>query len=233
MCGRYSVIKKQVPKGHRYAEKFAGIDPEPNFNAAPSQKLPIIPNTSQHVEFYSWGLVPSWAKDFRGTRPINARAENITTSPMFNRLIRSKRCLVPADSFYEWQVKPMVENTLFGEAPVHGKNSTVKLPYRILMKDEDLFSFAGLYDEWLDKSTGEVLRTFTIITTEANDLIRPIHDRMPVILTPQTEELWLDEYEKDVVDLLKPYDAGKMKAYRISNLINSPLNKKAEIINPL
>ena len=233
MCGRYSVVKKQVPKGHRYAAKFAGIEPEPNFNAAPSQSLPVIPNTSQHVELFSWGLVPAWSRDSKGSKPINARAETITTSPMFNRLIRNKRCLVPADSFYEWQVKPLVENTLFGEAAMAGKGNILKIPYRIMMKDEDLFSFAGLYDEWVDKSTGEMLRTFTIITTQANEVVQPIHDRMPVILTPEAEELWLDEHEKEVLDLLKPYDASKMKAYRISNLVNSPLNKKAEIINPL
>jgi putative SOS response-associated peptidase YedK len=102
-----------------------------------------------------------------------------------------------------------------------------------MMKDEALFSFAGLYDEWLDKSTGEMLRTFTIITTEANEVVRPIHERMPVILTPEAEELWLDVNEKEVLDLLKPYDGAKMKAYRISNLVNSPVNKKADIINPL
>jgi putative SOS response-associated peptidase YedK len=96
-----------------------------------------------------------------------------------------------------------------------------------------LFSFAGLYDEWVDKSTGEMLKTFTIITTQANEVVQPIHDRMPVILTPEAEELWLDAHEKEVLDLLKPYDASKMKAYRISNLVNSPLNKKAEIIKPL
>jgi putative SOS response-associated peptidase YedK len=233
MCGRYSVVKKQIPKDHRYAARFAGIDPAPTFNAAPSQSLPVIPNTSGQVELFTWGLVPGWSKDARGNRPINARAETIAISPMFNRLIRNKRCLVPADSFYEWQVKPVVENTLFGEAPLAGKANTIKVPYRIMMKDEDLFSFAGLYDEWLDKSTGEMLHTFTIITTEANELVRPIHERMPVILSPDAEELWLDPNEKEVLDLLQPFDAGKMKAYRISNLVNSPANKKADIINPL
>jgi putative SOS response-associated peptidase YedK len=101
------------------------------------------------------------------------------------------------------------------------------------MKDEDLFSFAGLYDEWVDKTTGEMLRTFAIITTQANELVRPIHERMPVILTPAAEELWLDPNEKEVLDLLRPYDAGKMKAYPISKLVDSPLNRRAEIINSL
>jgi putative SOS response-associated peptidase YedK len=232
MCGRYSVVKRQVPKGHRYADKFGSLDPEPNYNAAPSQSLPVIPNTSQQIELFNWGLVPAWAKDVKGNKPINARAETITTSPMFNRLIRSKRCLVPADSFYEWQVQPLVENTLFGPAPA-AKGQSIKQPFRIMMKDEDLFSFAGLYDEWVDKSTGEMLHTFAIITTQANELVRPIHERMPVILTPAAEELWLDLNEKEVLDLLRPYDAGKMKAYPISKLVDSPLNRRAEIINSL
>ncbi|MGV3642121.1 MAG: SOS response-associated peptidase [Adhaeribacter sp.] len=231
MCGRYSVVKKQVPKNHRLAPLLEGLDAEPTYNAAPSQNLPVVPSDSHHLEFFSWGLVPSWSKDGKGTRPINARAETITTSPMFNRLIRHRRCLVPADSFYEWQVKPLVENTLFGPAPEKGQ--TVKQPFRIMMKDEDLFAFAGLYDEWVDKSTGEVHKTFAIITTEANELVKPIHDRMPVILPPGTESLWLDPEEKEVLDLLRPFDAGKMKAYPISTLVNSPSNRRAEIINSL
>lgn len=231
MCGRYSVVKKRVPKEHRYAAQFAGIEDAPHYNAAPSQRLPVIPQAGAGVEFYKWGLVPAWAKDLKTTKPINARAETITTSPMFNRLIRSKRCLVPADSFYEWQVKDVPEITLF-DLPASSKK-TVKIPYRIMRQDEDLFSFAGLWDEWLDKTTGEILKTFTIITTEANEVVKPIHDRMPVILTPEAEALWLDPNEKDVLDLLQPYDAGQMKAYRISDLVNSPANNSAEVLNSL
>ena len=101
------------------------------------------------------------------------------------------------------------------------------------MKNDELFSFAGLYDTWVDKSSGEEIKTFTIITTEANELVKPIHDRMPVILTAEAEELWLNEQEKDVIDLLKPYDADKMKAFPISNLINSPTNNSPEVLNSL
>jgi putative SOS response-associated peptidase YedK len=233
MCGRYSVIKKSVPKQHRFAAKLTALEQEPHYNAAPSQRLPVIPAASQQAALFQWGLVPAWAKDLKIRKPINARAETLTTSPMFRSLISRKRCLVPADSFYEWQIKELPENTLFDMPAPARKKKTAKQPYRILMKDEDLFSFAGLWDEWLDKSTGELLKTFTIITTEANEVVRPIHDRMPVILTPEAEEIWLDENEKDVIDLLTPYDADKMKAYPISELINSPFNNTPEIINSL
>jgi putative SOS response-associated peptidase YedK len=137
---------------------------------------------------------------------------------MFRSLLGSKRCLVPADGFFEWQVTE------------HGK-----VPFRIMLKSEVLFTFAGLWDEWADKSTGEVLHTFTIITTEANELVKPIHDRMPVILSPETEELWLDEHEtqEDLLALLQPYAASKMKAYAVSPLVNSPVNNVPEVLNSL
>lgn len=109
------------------------------------------------------------------------------------------------------------------------------MPHRILLKNEELFSFAGLWDEWLDKSSGEILHTYTIITTEANELVKPIHDRMPVILSPEAEELWLDEHESqdDLLTLLRPYDADKMKQYPVSTLVNSPLNNTPEVLNSL
>jgi putative SOS response-associated peptidase YedK len=231
MCGRYSLVKKAIPKEHRYAAKFAGIEPEPTYNAAPSHLLPVMPLNSLKAEFFSWGLLPSWAKDVKMHRPINARVESLTTNGMFRNLLSRKRCLVPADGFYEWQVQAP-ETDLFGH-PDPSKGKPKKQPYRITLKDEDLFSFAGLFDEWVDKSTGEEIKTFTIITTEANELVKPIHDRMPVILTLEAEELWLDEKEKEVVDLLKPYEADLMKAYPISSLINSPTNNTPEVLNSL
>ena len=235
MCGRYSNFKKTIPKDHRYAARFTGIKPEPTFNAAPSQLLPVMPTQSNKVEFYSWGLLPAWAKDVKAAKLINARAESLATNPMFRNLISSKRCLVPADGFYEWQVQAAAQTDLFGN-PISSKGKVKKQPYRITLKNEEIFSFAGLWDEWVDKNTGEILKTFTIITTEANELMRPIHDRMPVILTPETEVLWLDEHEKDkkmLMEVLKPYDAQEMQAYPITDLINSPANNSAELLNSL
>jgi putative SOS response-associated peptidase YedK len=220
MCGRYSLVKKTVPKEHRFAAKFAGVINDPNYNAAPSQNLPVITHREvDRIQLFSWGLLPFWAKDAKGARrPINARSETLTEKPSFRNLLKSKRCLVLADGFYEWRVTPQG-----------------KVPHRILLRSEDVFSFAGLWDEWTDKGTGEVLHTFTIITTEANELVRPIHDRMPVILSPEAEELWLDENESqdDLLDLLRPYEAGEMKAYPVSSLVNSPHNNSPEVLNSL
>ncbi|WP_162427264.1 SOS response-associated peptidase [Pontibacter pudoricolor] len=219
MCGRYSVIPKAKGKS-RVSKLLENHIQEANYNAAPSQSLPVVTNDHpDEVQYFSWGLQPFWAKDAKTVkRSINARAETLAEKPSFRNLLKSKRCLVPADGFYEWQV-----------------TEQGKMPYRILLKNEELFSFAGLWDEWLDKSTGEVLHTYTIITTEANELVKPIHDRMPVILSPEAEELWLDSHEtqEDLLTLLKPYKTDTMKAYPISPLINSPLNNVPEVLNSL
>ncbi|MBC5774337.1 SOS response-associated peptidase [Pontibacter sp. KCTC 32443] len=219
MCGRYSVIPKAKGKS-RVSKLLENHVKEANYNAAPSQKLPVVTNDHPNeIQFFSWGLQPFWAKDAKAVkRSINARAETLTDKPSFRNLLKSKRCLVPADGFYEWQV-----------------TEQGKVPYRILLKNEELFSFAGLWDEWLDKSTGELLHTYTIITTEANELVKPIHDRMPVMLSPEAEQLWLNEHEtqEDLLSLLKPYKADEMKAYTISSLVNSPLNNVPEVLNSL
>ncbi|WP_460923032.1 SOS response-associated peptidase [Pontibacter brevis] len=219
MCGRYSVLP--TAKGVSKAAKLLAKSlKEGHYNAAPTQNLPVVTNTEPDIiQFFSWGLQPFWAKDSKSIkRSINARAETLTEKPSFRSLLKSKRCLVPADGFFEWQVTP------------HGK-----VPHRILLKDEATFSFAGLWDEWTDKSTGEILHTYAIITTDANDLVKPIHDRMPVILSPEAEELWLDEHEtqEDLLSLLKPFDAELMKAYAVSTLVNSPMNNVPEVINSL
>jgi putative SOS response-associated peptidase YedK len=219
MCGRYSVIPKAKGKS-RVSKLLENHIQEAHYNASPSQTLPVVTNEQPDtIQFFSWGLQPFWAKEAKDVkRSINARAETLTEKPSFRNLLKSKRCLVPADGFYEWQ------------DTAHGK-----VPYRILLKNEELFSFAGLWDEWVDKSSGEVLHTYTIITTEANDLVKPIHDRMPVILSPEAEELWLDSHETqdDLLPLLKPYKANDMKAYPVSPLVNSPSNNVPEVINSL
>ncbi|MEJ8803436.1 SOS response-associated peptidase [Pontibacter sp. H249] len=219
MCGRYSVTPK--PKGNsRIAKLLEKNLKDAHYNSAPSQSLPVVTQDKPDVvQFFSWGLQPFWAKDAKSVkRSINARAETLTEKPSFRTLLKTKRCLVPANSFFEWEV-----------------TSSGKVPHRILLKNEELFSFAGLFDEWVDKSTGEVLHTYTIITTEANNLVKPIHDRMPVILSPDAEELWLDDNESqdDLLSLLKPYDASKMKEYPVSPLVNSPINNVPEVLNSL
>lgn len=220
MCGRYSVIPKATNGNSRAAKLIEKHLKEAHYNAAPSQALPVITEQQpDKLQFFSWGLQPFWAKDAKSVkRSINARAETLTEKPTFRSLLKSKRCLVPAAGFFEWQAS--------GQG---------KVPYRIMLKSEALFTFAGLWDEWADKSTGEVLHTFAIITTEANDLVKPIHDRMPVMLSPEAEELWLDgnEPQEHLLSLLMPYRAEEMKAYPVSQLVNSPVNNVPEVLNSL
>jgi putative SOS response-associated peptidase YedK len=204
----------------RFRASFSqGLD-ELFYNASPSQGLPVITNAApEKLQLLSWGLLPFWAKDgIKTRRSINARAETVVEKPMFRQLFGRKRCLVVADGFYEWK-----------------QNKTAKEPYRILLQDEGLFAFAGLYDEWINKETGEVLATFAIITTEANELVRPIHDRMPVILRPEEEEQWLADHPGPAghLALLRPFPAGQMKAYPVSTLVNYPKNNSPEVLAPL
>ncbi|WP_017734048.1 SOS response-associated peptidase [Nafulsella turpanensis] len=220
MCGRYSVLPAVKTSRSKTGEILLAGLKEAHYNAAPSQALPVITNRQpERLQFFSWGLQPFWAKDAKAVkRSINARSETLTEKPMFRALLRSKRCLVPADGFFEWQ-----------------KTEQGKVPHRIMLKSEELFSFAGLWDEWTDKQTGEVLHTYCIITTEANELVRPIHDRMPVILSPEMEALWLDQNESQegLLSLLEPYKADEMKAFAVSSLVNSPQNNLPEVLNSL
>ena len=155
-----------------------------------------------------WGLIPSWAKDLKiGYSTINARAETVDTKPSFRSAFKKRRCLVPADGFYEWQ-----------------KVDSSKQSYRITLKDEGIFAFAGLWELWKGE---EKIESFTIIVTDANDFLRPIHDRMPVILEPADYDFWLDGEVQSVETLkglLKPYSSEKMTTYPVSKRVNSPKN---------
>lgn len=217
MCGRYTFIPKKDLKGKSRAVKILDqYQEDARYNAAPSQLLPVItgeaPNT---LQFFSWGLLPHWANKGYKHKSVNARAETLTKKPMFRELVNSKRCLVLADSFYEWRT-----------------SSAGKQPYRILLKSEELFCFAGFWDEWADKATGEVVDTFTIITTKANKLMRPIHERMPVLLHPEQEEEWLscESANEHLLSLLKPYPSEELKAYPVSSLVNSPANDSPQVL---
>ncbi len=216
MCGRFSISKEKDEIEDRFE---IHIDPamfSKTYNAAPSQTLPIITNTApEQASFHKWGLIPHWAKDeSNGNKLINARGETIAEKPSFRDAAEKRRCLVITDGFYEWQ-----------------RSGSKKQPYRITLADESLFTFAGLWESW-SAPDGRDVRTFTIITTEPNGLMKPIHKRMPVMLTPENERVWIsDEPLEKVLHLLKPYDEKEMNAYPVSSRVNSPKNNDISILN--
>ena len=217
MCGRYSFITPAPSAEARFEAVFA--EPAPLlYNAAPSQRLPVITNAAPgRVQLLRWGLVPAWSRDpSGGPKPINARAETLADKPSFRLLLGRRRCLVLADGFYEWQATP-----------------AGKVPHRILLRNEQPFAFAGLWDEWVDRATGELHPTFTIITTEPNELMAGIHNRMPVILPDRAAELaWLDDGRKLAAhqQQLQPFAATAMQEYVISKRVNSPANNDAAVL---
>ncbi|MBC8083663.1 MAG: SOS response-associated peptidase [Hymenobacter sp.] len=217
MCGRYTTLTPRPVLEKRFEAAFAA-DSDPNYNAAPSQRLPVILNTAPgRIQLLQWGLIPGWVKDLKtAPKPINARAETLPEKPSFRQLLQRRRCLVPADSFYEWQV-----------------TAQGKVPHRILLRTEEPFAFAGLWDEWLDKASGEVRPTFTIVTTEPNELMRPLHNRMPVLLQGRAAELaWLDDAVSAAAHqaLLRPYPAELMRAYAVTSRVNSPAHNDADVL---
>jgi putative SOS response-associated peptidase YedK len=190
----------------------AQIELIPRFNIAPTQMAPVVVVQDNEVVLkpMRWGLIPFWAKDESiGSRLINARAESVKDKPAFRAPFKRRRCLVVADSLYEW--KPLPESRL-------------KQPMRILLKSDDPFAFAGLWDTWTCPD-GSELESFTIITGDANELVRSIHNRMAVILPPESFQKWLDPAFQDTEELarlLRPFPAESMKAYPVSPLVNNP-----------
>lgn len=196
-----------------------------NFNVAPGQVMPVIHTNEkgkQVLEMMKWGLVPFWAKDPKiGYRLINARDDTIFDKPMWRSVIRKKRCLIPADGFYEWR------------RPKSPKEH--KTPFYIHPKQTDLFSFAGVWDTWKDEQ-GKELRTYSIITTEPNKEMSKIHNRMPVILHKEEESSWLEpshDKREDVEPLLRPFEDGGLKTYKVSEDVNSPRNNNESLIYAL
>ena len=179
----------------------------------------MVGGESRRAGYMRWGLIPSWAKDpSMGSRMINARAETIAEKPAFRNALRRRRCLVLADGFYEWQ-----------------RAGTSRRPMRVEMRPGEPFAFAGLWETWRNPD-GQAIPSCTIITTEANELIRPIHDRMPVILRRELEEFWLDRNVKDPAALgnvLNPYPTDAMAAYQVSSLVNSYANDGPGVIEPV
>lgn len=222
MCGRYTLINLAD-----FVDIFPwirGLEQEypPRFNIAPSQLAPVVANKpSPQMELFKWGLVPSWAKDPAiGNRMINARAETLMEKPSFRTALKRRRCLVPADSFYEWKLDP------------DGKTKT---PMRMRLLSGEAFAFAGLWEHW-SAADGSQLLTYTIITTEPNELLKEIHNRMPVILTGDAAKAWLTPGEADPLQmhkLLRTHPAERMCADAVSKAVNNPANDSPLCIDPV
>jgi len=221
MCGRFTLTVDP----DELQDAFPGLTlpadhpPTPRYNIAPSQPVAVITNNGKNtLEFFRWGLIPSWAKDPAiGNRLINARAETLADKPSFRTAFKRRRCLIPADGFYEWR-----------------KDPGGKTPMYVRLKSGDPFAFAGLWEAW-HSPEDETLLTCTIITTTPNSLMEKIHDRMPVILKPDAYDRWLDPAEQEpgkLSGLLKPYPASHMTAYAVSKRVNKPENDSPELVVP-
>ncbi|MCT8138349.1 SOS response-associated peptidase [Anaerobacillus sp. CMMVII] len=217
MCGRFTLTAEKDEIAERYHLEMDLIGYEKRYNIAPSQQiLAIIHDGSKHRAGYlKWGLVPPWAKDPAiGHKLINARGETITEKPSFKQSFKKKRCLIVANGFYEWK-----------------RDGKAKIPMYITFKDNRLFAFAGLW-ETFQTPGDKPLHTCTVITTEPNELVQDVHDRMPVILQKHQEELWLDrtmEDELSLQKLIRPFAADDMISYQVSSLVNSPINEGVQL----
>ncbi len=228
MCGRYGrrADKQRIAEWMQTHETNVFDDSyfEPSYNIVPQSFQPVVrldPESGEReLTVMRWGLIPFWAKDSKmAFNTINAKAETITTSSVYREAAKHRRCLVPADWFYEW--KKLDERT--------------KQPYAIGMKDDGLFAFAGLWDSWKDKATGDELQTYTILTTDPNELLKPIHSRMPVIVARKDYERWMAPAEPSHLpdDLLRPYPAEEMKTWKVSRAVGNVWNNNPTLIAPV
>ena len=220
MCGRYSLTASLDELARRFDFDSNRDDFEPRYNIAPTQQvLAVVGGNARRAGFIRWGLMPQWAKSDSASPPIiNARAETVAEKPTFRDSLRRRRCLILADGFYEWQ-----------------KMGDAKRPMRVALRSGEPFAFAGLWSMSSDPE-GNRISSCAIITTAANDLLRPIHHRMPVILSEEVEDLWLDTALDDsqtLTQLLEPYPDDALEAYEVSALVNSASNDRPEVATPL
>lgn len=221
MCGRFTLVTNLVLWNARFQIEVIPFDMQPRYNIAPGQLIPAIISDQgkRRIGQLKWGLVPFWSKDEKvGYKMINAKSETLREKPAFKNLFARKRCIIPADGFYEWK-----------------KVGKEKRPMRIMMKTGEPFAFAGLYDTWTSLE-GDKLHSCTIITTKPNEVVADIHDRMPVILNEQDEAIWLDreKFDADLLQsLLVPYDHEEMKAYPVPAMVGSPKNDIPECIEEI
>ncbi len=224
MCGRATLTKTNKEIEERLQAKF--VFPEemirerlPNFNVAPTHVHPIVTNTEPGaIQFFRWGLIPFWAKDEKiGYKLINARIETVLEKPSF-RGIKYRRCLVPFDGFYEWR-----------------REGKEKFPYRIQLSTQGIFNVAGIWESWRHPQTDVTIFSFTLLTQPPNELVAPIHNRMPAILLSEQEQLWLsDEIPmKELVEMIQPYPEEEMMAYAVSQRVNKVSENDASLVEPV
>lgn len=220
MCGRFTLGEiKELMTRFSIEHPLADM-PKPRYNIAPSQAVPVVISRSPRaLVMMQWGLVPFWAKDPSiGSRMINARSETVASRPAYRASVKSRRCLVPTTGFYEWK-----------------DSDKGKIPYLVKKKDEKLFAMAGLYDHWMGADGSELL-SFTILTTDSNEMMRPIHDRMPVVLHRDDEELWVKSEplpEGELERIRDPYPSEEMEAYPVSRAVNDASKDSSDLIKPV
>ncbi len=220
MCGRYASHLPAAAIARLFRTTWPLPNVVPSWKVAPPQSAPVVrrhPETGErHLNLLAWGFLPHWTKDaMAARRPINARAETVATTPMWRDAFARRRCLVPADAFYEWHAAP------------DGKQ-----PYAVARQDGEPMALAGLRDGWRSPD-GEVIRSFAIIVTSANATMAPIHDRMPVIVKPADWPAWLGETEGDPAALLRPAAEGVLQVWAVGRAVNSPRNNGPELLAPL
>ncbi|MDE0558363.1 SOS response-associated peptidase [Algoriphagus sp. NF] len=216
MCGRYSLSKSKIELEERFQAEMLS-DFKPRYNIAPTQLVPVITSQSpKGFSFFYWGITPEFGRNKPVSQKlINAKAESVHQKITFKSSFKQRRCIIPADGFYEWKKL--------------GKKTSI--PHRFTLREGGLFSFAGIWDEY-ETVDGENQHTFLILTTEPNELVSEVHDRMPVVLTQETEKKWLNNYssEEELLEILKPFSANEMLSYPVSTLVNSVKNDSPALI---
>ena len=217
MCGRYTLTKPLKAIKKHFEPIILNCDHDERYNISPGQNIPIVTatNSQRELKLMRWGLIPSWVKNIKTTKPlINARSETVHQKPSFRHPFHASRCLIPADGFLEWKTEG-------------GK----KFPYFIFLNQKDIFSFAGIWTKWCKETSP--IHTFSILTTQANTILAPIHERMPVIIKPSDYKTWLEPGtdSSTLRALLLPFGAKKMYAHPVSTEINSYKNDRDGLLN--